>query len=105
MWEDAAYAASQEGSMGHIPDEERHNEAQAFMKQMLRSETVNGRTLKRGLPMNVHTDTKQMGPLAGSGEGPSGTPQPVWETGTAESGWSKVSPTTRVLHLGTRYYA
>ena len=105
MWEDAAYAASQEGSMGHIPRVERHNEAKAPKKQTLVPETVNGRTLKRGLPMNVHTDTKQKGPLAGLGEGPSGTPQPVWETGTAESGWSKVSPTTRVLYRGTRYYA
>jgi hypothetical protein len=51
--------------------------------------------------MKVYTDTKQKGPLAGLGEGPIGTPQPVWETGTAESGWSKVSPTTRVCKLLT----
>lgn len=32
---------------------------------------------KRGLPKKVHTDTTEMGPLAGLGEGPIGTPQPV----------------------------
>jgi hypothetical protein len=59
----------------------------------------------RGLSMKVQIDTKQKGPLAGLGEGPIGTPQPAWEAGTAESGWSKVSPTTRVLSLRTRYCA
>ncbi|MCS3667488.1 hypothetical protein GGP77_001717 [Salinibacter ruber] len=55
--------------------------------------------------MKVHTDTKQMGPLAGMSESSIGIPQPAWEAGTAGSGWSKVSLTTRVLFFGTRYYA
>ena len=102
---ECGFAASQEGSTGYIPDVGRHNEVQASKKQTLFTETVNGRTLKRGLPMKVHTDTKQMGPLAGMSESSIGIPQPAREAGTAGSGWSKVSPTTRVLFFGTRYYA
>ena len=59
----------------------------------------------RGLSMKVQIDTKQKGPLAGLGEGPIGTPQPAWEAGTAERGWSKVSPTTRGFGRSSRYCA
>ena len=78
MWERAARAASQEGSMGHIPKIGRHNEALAFRKQMLLpNRDCQWPSMARGLPMKVHTDTKQTGPLAGLGEGPIGTPQPA----------------------------
>jgi hypothetical protein len=105
MWVGAATAASQEGSMGYIPDVNRHNEAQAFRKQKLLRRNCQWPNINEGLPKKVHTDTKQMGPLAGMSEGSIGTPQPAWEAGTAESGRSKVSSTARVICAGTRYYA
>jgi hypothetical protein len=40
MWEEAVRAASQEGSMGHIPDANRHNGAEALKKQILESQKL-----------------------------------------------------------------
>jgi hypothetical protein len=106
MWERAARAASQEGSMGSIPDANRQNGAEAPKKQTLFSRNCQWlKARNRGLLMEVHTDTKQRGPLAGMSESSIGTPQPAWQAGTAETGWSKVSPTTRVLEARTRYSA
>jgi hypothetical protein len=52
-----------------------------------------------GTPMKADTATGQRLPLAGSGEGPVGTPQPAWEAGTVERDRSKVSPVIRMSHV------
>lgn len=55
MWENAAFAAPQEGSMGHIPEAHRHNEAQASRKQTLMFRDCQWPNVKEGLPKKVHT--------------------------------------------------
>lgn len=52
-----------------------------------------------GTPMKADTATGQRLPLAGSGEGPIGTPQSAWEAGTVERDRSKVSPVIRMSHV------